>query len=264
MDLGLSGKVAIIGGSSKGMGRATAIALAREGSNVAICARTQEDLERTAADIRSLTSANQVLLLAADLSVPDEIDKLVEMTIAKWGRVDIVVNNVRGPQPGQPTEFGDDDWYGAFELSFFSAVRMCKKVLPFMKDQKWGRIISILSLSIKQPEDNLALSTTARAATAAYMKTLASEVASERITVNTVLPGSIATDRLQGVWEMQARFHGRDMDHAMEDRLALIPTGRFGKPEEVGDLICFLASDRAGFITGLHIPVDGGQLKSVI
>ena len=264
MDLGIAGRVAIVGGSSKGMGKATAMALAREGASVTICARHAEELEQTASEIRAAIAADRILPVVADLSVPEDVDRLVAETASRWGRIDIAVNNVSGPPPGQPTEFSDEDWYGAFELNYYSAVRLCRHVLPIMKRQGWGRIISILSLSIRQPEDNLALSTVTRTAAAAYMKTLSTEMVSEGITVNTVLPGSIATDRLQGVWEMQARFHGRDLAHAMDDRLSLVPAGRFGKPEEVADLICFLASERASFVTGLNIPIDGGQLRATI
>ena len=264
MDLGIAGRVAVVGGSSKGMGKAAAMAMAREGARVAVCARHGEELEQAAAEIRAASAADRIMPIVADLSVPEDVDRLVAETASRWGRVDIAVNNIRGPGPGQPTEFSDEDWYSAFELNFYSAVRMCRQVLPIMKRQGWGRIISILSLSVKQPEDNLGLSTVTRTAAAAYMKTLATEVANEGITVNTVLPGSIATERLQGVWEMQAKFHNRDQGHAMEDRLALVPSGRFGKPEEVGDFICFLASERASFITGLHLPVDGGQLRATI
>ena len=263
MDLGIAGRVAIVGGSSQGMGKATAMALAREGARVALCARHGEALELTAREIGAATSEDLVLPVVADLSKSEEVDRLASETLQRWGRVDIVVNNVGGPPPGQPTEVSDAQWRAGFELNFSSAVRLCRQVLPSMRERGWGRIISILSLSIRQPEENLALSTVARTALAAYMKTLSTEVAREGITVNSVLPGSIETQRLQGVAEMQARFHGRDVAHAMEDRLALVAAGRFGRSEEVGDLICFLASERAGFITGQSIAIDGGQLRAM-
>jgi 3-oxoacyl-[acyl-carrier protein] reductase len=184
-------------------------------------------------------------------------------TMRRWRQVDIVVNNLGGPPPGQPSQTTDDQWLNAFNLNFFSAVRMNRLVLPGMRQRKFGRIVTVLSLAIKQPEDNLATSTVARTATAAYAKVLSTEVAADGITVNNVLPGSIHTGRLQAVAEMQARFHQRDVSSAMDQRLDLIPARRFGKPEEAGDLIAFLASERAGFITGLSIPVDGGQLRAM-
>ena len=206
MDLGLGGRVAIVGGSSKGMGKAVAMGLARGGASVAICSRHGDELEQTAAEIRAAVATDLVQPVVADLSAPGDVDRLVGEVTARWGRVDIVVVNLGGPPPGQPTELSDDDWQGAFGLGFYSAVGLCRRVHPLMRGQERGRIISILSLSVRQPEDNLALSTVARTAVAAFMKTLSNEVAREGITVNTVLPGSIATERLQGVWEMQARF----------------------------------------------------------
>ena len=264
MELGIASKVAIVGGSSKGMGKAIATKLAMEGAHVVICSRHGEELEAVATEIGKVVATDKVYPIEADLSVKDDVDRLMEDVTKQWGRVDILTVNLGGPPPGQPTELSDEDWQNAFDLSFYSAIRLCRKALPFMRNQGWGRIISILSLSVKQPEDNLALSTVARTAVAAFMKTLSKEVAKEGITVNTVLPGSIETGRLQGVWEMQARFHRREMSQARNDRIALIPAGRFGLPEEVADLVCFLASEKAGFLTGLHLPIDGGQHNATV
>ena len=263
MDLGLGGRVAIVGGSSKGMGRATALALAREGANVTICARHGDELERAATELRAATSAGQVLPVVADVSRTEDIKAIVQQTARRWGRVDVAVANAGGPPPGQTTELSDDQWRDAFDLNFFSAVRLCREVVPLMRQGGWGRIVTILSLSVRQPEDNLALSTVARTAVTAFTKTLSTEVARDGITVNNVLPGSIETERLKGVAEMQARFHGRAVAAAMDDRLRLVAAQRFGRPEEVADLICFLASERAGFITGTSIAVDGGQLRAM-
>lgn len=263
MDLGLKGKVAIVSGGSKGMGKASAISLAEEGANVVLCARDSEALEEASVDVVARSSAKQVFTITADMSKSDDIERVFNETMTKWGRIDIAIANVGGPPPGQPTEVTDEQWQAGLELNFMSAVRLSRLAIPVMKKQAYGRIITILSLAIKQPEDNLALSTVSRTATAAFLKTLSTEVASYGITVNAILPGSVETGRLQGVAEMQARFHQRDIANAMKDRLELVPAARFGQPEEVGNLIAFLASERSGFITGLNIPVDGGQLKAM-
>jgi 3-oxoacyl-[acyl-carrier protein] reductase len=141
---------------------------------------------------------------------------------------------------------------------------MCREVVPIMRERRWGRIVNVLSLSIRQPEDNLALSTVARTALAAYTKVLSDEVAPDGITVNSVLPSSVDTDRLRAVAEMQARFRGHDPARGLEERIGLIPVGRVARPDEIADFICYLASDRAGFIAGLNLPFDGGRLRSTL
>lgn len=264
MDLGLAGRVAIVGGSSRGMGKATAAALVREGANVTICARHEDELQRAARDMAGGRWPERVLAVEADLSRAEDVQRVVARTVERWGRVDIAVNNIGGPSPGQPLGMSDEQWLEAFDLNFFSAVRMSREVVPLMRQRHWGRIVNILSLSIRQPEDNLALSTVARSALAAYTKCLSDEVALDGITVNSVLPYSIDTERIRVVAEMQARFRGRDPGQAIEDRLERVPLGRLGRPEELGDLVCFLASERAGFMTGLSIPFDGGALRAPI
>ncbi len=263
MDLGIEGRVAIVGGSSKGMGKATALALAREGAKVAICARGGKELKRAAAEIIEATGNDQVLAIVADLSKLEDIQRLVDVTVHQWSQVDIVVNNVGGPPPGLATEMTDENWHTGMELSFYSMVRLSHLVVPMMRQRKWGRIVNILSMSIKEPEDNLAISTVARTAVAAYAKILAIEVARDGITVNNALPGSIETERLQVVAEMQARFHQRDPAQGMEERRSHIAAGRFGRPEEMADLVSFLVSERASFITGTSVLLDGGQIRAM-
>ena len=268
MDLGIEGRVAIVGGSSKGMGKAAALAFVREGAKVTVCARHADDLEAAAAELHAAAQEtghgdDSVLPVVADLSRAEDIERLVAETNSRWGRVDIVINNVGGPPPGLASELNDAQWQGGLELNFYSAVRLSHLVVPLMRERHWGRIINNLSMSIREPEDNLAISTVARSAVASYTKVLSGEVAKDGITVNNVLPGSIETGRLQAVAEMQARFHGRDPAHGLDDRRAGIPAGRFGRPEEVADLICFLASERAGFITGINVLIDGGQIRAM-
>jgi 3-oxoacyl-[acyl-carrier protein] reductase len=258
VDLALAGRVAIVGGSSKGIGLATAQALAREGALVTMVARHGDDLELATGAI-----GEAALGVVGDLSAPDDIQRVFDATIERWGRVDIVVNNLGGPPPGKLLDFDDDQWQSAFDLSFSSAMRMNRLVLPGMRERKHGRIITVLSKTIKEPEDGLGLSTVARTALSSYSKLLAQEVAAEGITVNNVLPGSVATGRLQSVIAVQAKSNSRTVEEQEAFRLASVPTGRFGRPEEVGDLIAFLASDRAGFITAQNIAADGGQIKGL-
>lgn len=263
MDLALSGKVAIVGGSSKGIGLATAQALAREGVSVTLVARHGDELEGAASQIRESAGPQAALSVVGDLSAPDDIQRVFDATIDRWGQVDIVVNNLGGPPPGQLQEFSDDEWQLAFDLNFSSAVRMNRLVLPGMRERQHGRIIAVLSKTIKEPEDRLGLSTVARTALSSYSKLLAQEVAADGITVNNVLPGSVATGRLQSVIAVQAKSNDRTVEEQEAVRLASVPAGRFGDPGEVGDLIAFLASARGAFITAQNIAVDGGQIKGL-
>jgi len=264
MDLGIAGKTAVIGGSSQGMGFAIAAGLAAEGCNVLLCARNEVALQTAQEKIAALSSANQVATISVDLSLPDSAQRIIDTATQRWGGVDILVTNTGGPKPGQPSEFSDSDWDEAYQKVFYNVIRMCRGVLPHMREQGWGRIINLLALSVRQIEDNLSLSSTTRAAVVAFSKNLAEEIAADGVTVNSVLPGSIHTNRLEEVSRMQAQHHGDNPDEAINSRISRIPTGRLGRPEEMADLVAFLASDRAGFINGLSIPLDGGQLRAVI
>jgi len=263
MDLGLAGKIALVGGSSKGIGFAAAGALAAEGARVVVVARHGDELEQAAAKLAAKPGVDGVLPIVGDLSLAEDIERIVSEALGRYGRVDIAVNNLGGPPPGELLDFSEDEWQLAFDLSFNSARRLNALVLPGMIERGHGRIVSVLSKTIKEPEDRLGLSTIARTALSAYSKLLAQEVAPYGITVNNVLPGSIATDRLSSVIQAQAKAAGRDVEEQTSQRLAAVPAGRFGLPEEAGELIAFLASDRAAFVTGQNIAIDGGQIKSL-
>lgn len=264
MELGLEDRVAIVGGSSKGMGLAAALALARGGASVTICARNEADLRKAEMDIARVGSQHHVLAIPGDLSRMEDIRRVVRSTFNRFGRIDIAINNVAGSPLGRPSELGDESWNEALDENFFSVVRMSREVIPYMKQQQWGRIVNRLSMSAKQPVDGMVLSTASSLAAVGYSKMLASELAPFNITVNIVLPGYVLTDRLASQFETQAQEQRRSTEDVMNGVTEKIPMGRLGKPEEMGDLIAFLASDRASYITGANIFLDGGALQSTL
>ena len=263
MDLGLKERVAIVGGGSRGMGKAAALALARAGADVAICARNEAELRKAEIDIARATSQHQLLAIPADLSNVEDIKRVVRGAFNRFGRIDISINNIGGPPAGRPSELEDSEWAEALEQNFLSVVRMSREVIPYMKQQQWGRIINRLSISVKQPMNGLVLATSSRMAVMGYAKMLATELAPFNITVNSILPAHILTESLTSSYEAQANGQGRSPEEIIKEVSKTIPMGRLGKPEEVGDLIAFLASERASFITGASIPLDGGALQAV-
>jgi 3-oxoacyl-[acyl-carrier protein] reductase len=263
MDLGLRGKRAIVCASSKGLGLAVAKELSAEGCELVICARNQEDLARAAAEI-SLHSGRGYTphTLVADLSDPSSLQEFAEKAIKLLGGVDVLINNVGGPPPSSAEATTLDGWKNGFDQIFLSAVLLTQAVLPKMKEQKYGRIITITSLSVLEPIDHLVVSTAMRTAVTAFMKTLSKELAPFGITANTVLPGVIHTDRIVNLRKAKASRDGTSLDLEMEKSAKAIPLGRLGTPEELAGLIAFLASSRASYITGANIPVDGGLRHS--
>ncbi len=258
MDLGLSGKVAVVAAASKGLGKASALALAREGARVTICARTAADLQRAADEIRAETGAD-VLAVPADVATADGISSVVAAAADRFGGIDVLVNNSGGPAIGKFTDLTDEDWRQAFEVVTLNFVRFVREVVPYMQRNQWGRIVGIQSMSVKQPVGNIDLSNGIRPGIAGLMKAIMPELARDGITINLVLPGSFRTDRI-----LAAR--GPEDQEQLEERLAAtgaaIPLGRMGEPIELGDLVAFLASERASYITGSVYQVDGGYIKS--
>ena len=262
MELGLRDRVAIVGGSSKGMGRAAALALAREGTSVTICARDEADLRKTEIEIARTSSQHHVLAIPADLSRSDDIKRVVRGTFNRFGRLDIAVNNIVGPRPEEgPLEINDEEWEEDLEKHFLSVVRMSREVVPYMKQQQWGRIINRLSAVATYPLGGPQPSESSRMAVAGYTKMLSAELAPFNITVNNVMPGAILTDRLALAHEARAQAQNRPTQEIVMEATKGVPMGRLGKPEEIGDLIAFLASERAAYITGSSIPLDGGAAQ---
>ncbi len=261
MDLGLAGKAAIVGGSSRGIGRAIATALAQEGCNVAICARGEDDLQATAEEIRSQTRA-QVLAVTCDMSRFEDIKRLVRETVETFGRLDIVVNNAGGPPLGTFDEHSEEAWQQALDQNLLSAVRTIREALPHLRRQG-GRIINITSVAVKQPIDRLILSNTARLGVVGLAKTLSREVAKDGITVNNICPGNIATQRLLSLFEARAGRENRPFEEVVEEEEGRTPMGFLGEPDDVAALALFLASDKARYISGATVQVDGGSTVAV-
>jgi 3-oxoacyl-[acyl-carrier protein] reductase len=263
VDLGLRGKVAIVGGSSQGIGFAIARQLAAEGAGVTLTARREADLAAAAAAIREETGT-VVATLPGDVRKADDNARVIAETVRTFGRLDILVNNDGAPPVGAVAEFDDAKWERAIQQNFMSVVRMVRGAVPHMTAAGGGRIVNITSTSVKQPLPSLGLSVATWAGVHALAKTLSLELGPAGITVNTVCPGRIATPRLQQVMGKRAEIEGRDPSRVMREGLADIPLGRYGTPDDIAGLVAFLASARGGFITGVTIQVDGGLVRSLL
>ena len=263
MDTGLEGRAALVGGASKGIGKAAALGLAREGCKVAICARNAEALESAAAEIRAATGG-EVLAIVCDMSRYDDIKQAVAKAVETFGGLQIVVNNAGGPPTGTFDMLDEQYWQHALNQNLLSAVRTIREALPHMRRSGYGRIINVTSVSVKTPIDNLMLSNATRLGVIGMAKTLSREVAGEGITVNNVCPGNIATERLMSLIEERAQRQGATLEEAVRLEESRIPMGVLGEAEDVANLIVFLASTRARYITGTTIQVDGGSTTSVM
>lgn len=263
MDLGLKDKVALVAASSQGLGRAVAEELAAEGASLVLCARDSETLDQTAAAIAE-RSNTRVLAVPADVTVTDDIRRLVDAGIERFGRIDILVTNAGGPPAGRFEQLTHEQWEQAIRLTLLSAVELTRQVLPGMKERRWGRILNITSIAVKQPVENLLLSNSLRAGLTGFARTLANEVAADGITVNNVLPGYTRTERLDELAEMMAEKQGISPSEFRGKWEQEIPMRRLGEPREFAAVVAFLASERASYITGTSIQVDGGWIKSLL
>jgi 3-oxoacyl-[acyl-carrier protein] reductase len=263
MDLGLRGKVALVTAASRGLGRAVAVQLAREGAHVAICARGSEGLQRAAADIEAL-NGGQVLAVPADVSDPAVVEPLVEATVERFGRVDILVINAGGPPPGQFLDLTVEDWEAAVNLTLMSGVRLCYAVAPLMVEQGAGAILAMTSITVKQPLPNLVLSNSLRLGVTGLVKTLADELAPFGVRVNTICPGWTRTDRVEQLLQDRAGRQGTTPDEEAAKIAADIPLGRMGRPEEFAAAAAFLVSPAASYITGVSLLVDGGMYRGAM
>jgi len=262
MDLGLRNKVAFVAAASKGLGKAVALELAREGTRVAICARDEHRLFAARDEIRAETGQD-VLAIAADVTDRSQIDSSVNKMIEQWGRWDILVCNAGGPPSGTVEDLSPDDYPSALELNLLSTINLCYAAVPHMKKQKWGRIVNITSVSAKQPIDTLVLSNTARAGVLGFSKSLSNQTASFGITVNCVCPGYTKTERVEELaqaFEKNGKGSVQDFYETIEK---MIPAGRVALPEEFAAAVVFLASERASYITGTALPIDGGFIKAL-
>jgi 3-oxoacyl-[acyl-carrier protein] reductase len=262
MDFGIKGKTAIVCASSQGLGRACAEALAGEGVNLVVNSREFDRIFNTARVIAE-TFGVEVVPVAADLSQPETAEKLLKIALDRFGGVDILINNAGGPPPGTFADTDDAAWEKAFHLTLMSAVRMSRAVLPAMISRGWGRIISLTSLSVKQPIGGLLLSNSLRSAVVGMAKTLSQEVAGKGVLVNNIATGDFDTERLRSIFESRAQKQGITPEQARAAQVSAIPLGRLGRPEELAWIVAFLASERASFITGATIQVDGGAYKGM-
>lgn len=263
MDLGIAGKVALVAAASKGLGRSIADELAAEGCKVVICARNAAELNAAAADIANRHGA-EVLPVVADVSNSAGINALFNAATGKFGSPDIVVTNAGGPPSGRFEDIPLEEWERAFHLTLMSSVELAYLALPAMKQRKWGRILNITSIAAKQPVDNLILSNALRAAVTGFARTLANEVASFGVTVNNLLPGYTLTDRVEQLTSASAAKEGVSVADVRARWESQIPMKRLGEPREFAALAAFLASDRASYITGQSIAVDGGWIRSLL
>jgi len=263
MDLGLRDRVALVTAASQGLGKAIALGLAEEGANVVICSRSSKRVKAAADEIRRKTGA-EVHAIAADVRRLSNVRALVKKTVSMFDRIDVLVTNAGGPPVATFPDLGEEQWAEGVNLTFLSVVRLIREVIPYMQKQKWGRIINMTSFTVKQPVDDLIISSSLRPAIIGLAKVLANQYGKDGILVNNVCPGSILTKRQDEIIASRAQQRNISIEEYIAEAIKPIPLGRMGEPVEVANLVVFLASERASYITGATIQVDGGLVKGLL
>ena len=262
MDFGIKGKKALVTASSKGIGRAVAEGLLGEGCEVGICSRSKDDLLETAEELKNKYHFD-VFWSVCDLNKQKDLENTFDHFIREFGQIDILINNCGGPAPGNMPSLDDEKWQAAFDQVLLSAVRLSRLAFADMMKREWGRIINITSVSVKQPIDNLMLSNSLRAGLIGFAKSLSNEVGKYNITVNNIAPGYTLTNRLYELAVIKAKESGKSHEEILIEMAKEIPTNRLGGPEEIAAAVTFLASAKAGYITGTTLQVDGGLIKGL-
>lgn len=262
MKFDITGKVAIIGGSSKGLGKACAIALAKEGVNIVLCARNEEALQKTKTEIESL--GVEVLALSVDMAYAEDNQRVIDETILKFRRIDILINNSGGPKPGTFRDVSMDDLDDAYHSVLKYNIRMIRGCLPHMEKNGWGRIVNITSITVKEPSPNMVLSNIFRSAVVSFAKTISKEIISKGITINNVSPGYFKTDRVTQLMKVRSETEGISINEYEQKAIQDFPHKRYMDPQELGDLVCYLCSEQAKSINGTTIQVDGGMLNGLL
>ncbi len=262
MDLGLKGRGVIVAASSQGIGRATAEAFAREGAQVAMCARTEAPLREAADKIRKETGA-EVFAEPLDVTDADQVQRFIEQVAKRFGRIDVCVANAGGPPAKNFLSISTEEWRKAVDLNFLSVVHLAKAAIPYMQRHRWGRIITITSVTVKQPVAELIMSNAVRAAVVGLVKSLSNEFGKDGILVNNVAPGYTATERLRELAGVRALAAGTSPEHIYQSWTAEIPLRRLGDPKDIADVILWLASERAAYVTGQTLLADGGIYRGL-
>jgi 3-oxoacyl-[acyl-carrier protein] reductase len=262
MDLKIAGRVAMVAASSKGIGKGVALCLARQGCRVSICGRNAEPLQKAWREIAAAVPQGELLASPCDVTKAEDLEAWHRNTVEQWGPVDILVTNTGGPPAARFLDLTEDQWRAGIDSTLLNVVRLCQLVLPSMRERRWGRIVHLTSLAAKQPIDLLTVSSTLRAGLSALTKTMSNQFAPAGVLINAVLPGHILTDRQVHLNELRSKEEGISVEECVARVQKTIPLGRYGEAEEIGDVVAFLCSERASYLTGTSIAVDGGVIQS--